>query len=50
MFVMTEEDCIISHRDKKQPSYTQTFEYGCADCSGCEHKRKRLYKYNAEKI
>ena len=23
--------------------------YGCADCSGCEHKSKCLYKYNAEK-
>lgn len=30
--------------------YTQTFEvYGCVDCSGCEHKAKFLYKYNAEK-
>ena len=30
--------------------YTQTFEvYGCADCSGCEHKAKCLYKYDAEK-
>jgi predicted Fe-S protein YdhL (DUF1289 family) len=23
--------------------------YGCADCSGCAHKAKCLYKYNAEK-
>ncbi len=23
--------------------------YGCEDCSGCEHKPKCLYKYNAEK-
>lgn len=23
--------------------------YGCADCSGCVHKSKCLYKYNAEK-
>ena len=23
--------------------------YGCADCSGCEHKAKCLYKYSAEK-
>ena len=35
---------------KKQDGYTQTFEvYGCADCSGCEHKAKCLYKYNPEK-
>lgn len=35
---------------KEQAGYTQTFEvYGCADCSGCEHKAKCLYKYNAEK-
>ena len=28
----------------------QTFEvYGCSDCSGCEHKAKCLYKYDAEK-
>lgn len=25
--------------NKEQDGYTQTFEvYGCADCSGCEHK------------
>ena len=30
--------------------YTQTFEvYGCADCSGCEHKEKCLYKYDPQK-
>ena len=23
--------------------------YGCADCSGCEHKARGLYKYDAEK-
>ena len=23
--------------------------YGYADCSGCEHKARCLYKYNAEK-
>lgn len=35
---------------KEQVGYTQTFEiYGCTDCSGCEHKAKCLYKYNAEK-
>lgn len=35
---------------KEQDGYTQTVEvYGCADCSGCEHKSKCLYKYNAEK-
>lgn len=34
-----------------EPSeYHQTFEvYGCADCSGCQHKTKCLYKYNEEK-
>ena len=35
---------------KEQEGYTQTFEvYGCADCSGCGHKAKCLYKYNGEK-
>ena len=40
----------INTETKKQDGYTQTFEvYGCADCSGCEHKAKCLYKYNPEK-
>ena len=40
----------IQTETKKQDGYTQTFEvYGCADCSGCEHKAKCLYKYNPEK-
>lgn len=35
---------------KEQDGYAQTYEvYGCADCSGCEHKAKCLYKYKAEK-
>lgn len=35
---------------KELDGYTQTFEvYGCADCSGCEHKARCLYKYDAEK-
>ena len=35
---------------RKQDGYTQTFEvYTCADCSGCDHKAKCLYKYNPEK-
>jgi len=35
---------------KEQDGYTQIFEvYGCADCSGCEHKVRCLYKYDAEK-
>ena len=35
---------------KKHDGYTQTFEvYECADCSGCEHKAKCLYKYNPDK-
>ena len=40
----------IQTETKKQDGYTQTFEvYACADCSGCEHKAKCLYKYNPEK-
>ena len=40
----------IRTETKEQEGYTQTFEvYGCADCSGCEHKARCLYKYNAEK-
>lgn len=36
---------------KAQEGYTQIFEvYGCADCSGFEHKARFLYKYNAEKM
>ena len=35
---------------KQQDDYVQTYEvYSCADCSGCEHKAKCLYKYNPEK-
>ena len=40
----------IRTEEKEQDGYTQTLEvYGCADCSGCEHKAKCLYKYNPEK-
>ena len=40
----------IRTETKEQDSYTQTFEvYGCADCSGCGHKARCLYKYDAEK-
>ena len=40
----------IRTESKEQNGYTQTFEvYGCEDCSGCEHKARCLYKYNAEK-
>ena len=40
----------IKTETKNQDGYTQTYEvYGCADCSGCEHKAKCLYKYNLEK-
>ncbi len=40
----------IRTETKQQDGYVQTFEvYGCSDCSGCEHKAKCLYKYNAEK-
>ena len=35
---------------REQEGYTQTFEvYGCADCSGCGHKARCLYKYDAGK-
>lgn len=40
----------IRTETKEQTGYTQTYEvYGCTDCSGCGHKAKCLYKYNAEK-
>lgn len=40
----------IRTETKEQDGYTQTFEvYGCADCGGCEHKARCLYKYDAEK-
>ena len=40
----------IRTETKQQDGYVQTFEvYGCSDCSGCEHKSRCLYKYNAEK-
>ncbi len=40
----------IRTESKEQDGYTQTLEvYGCADCGGCGHKAKCLYKYNAEK-
>lgn len=36
----------IRTEKKEQAGYTQTFEvYGCADCSGCEHKAK-INKYH----
>ena len=40
----------IQTETKNQNGYTQTYEvYACADCSGCEHRAKCLYKYDAEK-
>ena len=40
----------IRTEKKEQDGYTQTIEvYGCADCSGCEHKSKCLYRYKEEK-
>ena len=40
----------IRTEKKEQAGYTQTFEvYGCSDCSGCGHKAKCFYKYDAEK-
>ena len=41
----------IRTEKKEQAGYTQNFEvYGCPDCSGCMHKAKCLYKYDAEKM
>ena len=40
----------IRTEEKEMDGYTQTLEvYGCANCSGCEHKAQCLYKYNPEK-
>ena len=40
----------IRTETKQHDGYIQTLEvYGCADCSGCEHKAGCLYKYNTEK-
>ena len=58
--IFEDERCYICHdgrelrhirtESKEQDGYSQTWEvYGCADCSGCEHKSRCLYKYNAEK-
>ena len=39
----------IHTETRKQGDYTQTYEvYGCADCSGCPHKSKCLYKYDEQ--
>lgn len=39
----------IHTKTRRQSDYTQTFEvYGCADCSGCPHKAKCLYKYDEQ--
>ena len=48
---MMEENFIISgQRKKNRLVIHKTFEvYGCSDCSGCRHKEKCLYKYDAEK-
>ena len=49
--VMMEGSFIISGlRKKNRLVIHKTFEvYGCSDCSGCRHKEKCLYKYDAEK-
>ena len=40
----------IRTESKEQDGYIQTVEvYGCADCSGCEHKSKCLYRYKCRK-
>ncbi|MFR1210582.1 MAG: transposase [Sellimonas intestinalis] len=51
MSVTTEAELRHIRTEKKeQDGYTQTIEvYGCADCSGCEHKSKCLYRYKEEK-
>lgn len=37
----------IRTESKEMDGYTQTVEvYGCADCSGCAHKSKCLYRYS----
>jgi hypothetical protein len=50
---VVEEKIVSFNGDSHLESITtdkQTYEiYGCADCSGCEHKAKCLYKYNPEK-
>ena len=51
MFVMMEANFIISEQRQKNKLVTPKHLriYGRTDCSGCEHKAKCLYKYNAEK-
>lgn len=40
----------IRTESREQDGYTQTLEvYGCAGCSGCEHKSRCLYQYDGEK-
>ena len=40
----------IRTEKKHQDGYEQTIEvYGCADCGGCPHKAKCLYKYDEKK-
>lgn len=40
----------IRTEKKQQDGYEQTIEvYGCADCSGCPHKARCLYKYDEKK-
>ncbi len=48
---MTDVNCGISgERAKSRMDIHRPLRvYGCADCSGCEHKARCLYKYDAEK-
>ena len=48
---MMERNCAISGRKaKNRTAIPRRWKYtACADCSGCEHKSKYLYRYNAEK-
>ena len=40
----------IRTETREQDGHRQTFEvYGCADCGGCEHKARCLYKYDAKR-
>ncbi len=40
---------IGKYYNMKSMIYEDEHYYGCSDCSGCEHKAKCLYKYNAER-
>ncbi len=40
----------IRTEKRRRDGYEQTVEvYGCADCGGCPHKARCLYKYDGKK-